>query len=139
MSLISDVWGWLTGGSDGSTPPDSSGWVETDGQGDFVDADADGIPDSGQRTGGHKRKATKKCVLELKYKSSGAEEGEPPPTSNVIYSFCFDSTDGKQKIFYVCYAFKFYEEYSYLYVPKAFCIVSQYPYFTLFQYIHCDI
>ena len=85
MSLISDVWGWLTGGSDGSTPPDSSGWVETDGQGDFVDADADGIPDSGQRTGGHKRKATKKCVLELKYKSSGAEEGEPPPTSNQTF------------------------------------------------------
>ena len=69
---------------------------------------------------------------------------EPPPTSNVIYSFCFDSTDGKQKIFYVCYAFKFYEKYKYsitqtnfeeYYIPKAFCIISQYYYFTLFEYI----
>jgi hypothetical protein len=24
---------------------------------------------------------------------------EPPPTSNVIYSFCFDSSDGKKKYF----------------------------------------
>ena len=24
---------------------------------------------------------------------------EPPPPSNVIYSFCFDSTDGKNKLF----------------------------------------
>ena len=69
---------------------------------------------------------------------------EPPPTSNVIYSFCFDSNDGKQKIFYVCYAFKFYEKYKYFitekifeeyYIPKAFCIISQYYYFTLFEYI----
>ena len=69
---------------------------------------------------------------------------EPPPTSNVIYSFCFDSTDGKQKIFHVGYAFKFYEKYKYFkkktildeyYIPKAFCIISQYYYFTLFEYI----
>ena len=68
---------------------------------------------------------------------------EPPPTSNVIYSFCFDSSDGKKKIFYVCYGFKFYEKYKFLnqnnyeeyYIPKAFCIISQYYYFTLFEYI----
>ena len=69
---------------------------------------------------------------------------EPPPTSNVIYSFCFDSTDGTQKNFYVCYALKFYEKYKYFitqtifeeyYIPKAFCIISQYYYFTLFEYI----
>ena len=69
---------------------------------------------------------------------------EPPPTSNVIYSFCYDSTDGKQKLFYVCYAFKFYEKYKHFitqtifeeyYIPKAFCIISQYYYFTLFEYI----
>ena len=69
---------------------------------------------------------------------------EPPSTSNVIYSFCFDSQDGKEKLFYVCYAFKFYEKYTYrptknykeqYYIPKAFCIISQYYYFTIFQHI----
>ena len=69
---------------------------------------------------------------------------EFPPTSRVIYSFCFDSTDGKTKLFYVCYAFKFYERYKYYlteniyeeyYIPKAFCIISQYYYFSFFDYI----
>ena len=69
---------------------------------------------------------------------------ESPNTSNLIYSFCFDSTDGKEKIFYVCYAFKFYEKYNYniiknyseeYYIPKAFCIISQYYYFTIFEHI----
>ena len=69
---------------------------------------------------------------------------EPPHKSNVIYSFCFDSTDGKKKIFYVCYGFKFYEKYTYsktkdsyeeYYIPKAFCIISQYYYFSIFEYI----
>ena len=69
---------------------------------------------------------------------------ESPSTSNLIYSFCFDSTDGKEKIFYVCYAFKFYEKYNYniiknyseeYYIPKAFCIISQYYYFTIFEHI----
>ena len=67
-----------------------------------------------------------------------------PPNSNLIYSFCFDSSDGKEKIFYICYAFKFYEKYKYqikdnyyeeYYIPKAFCIISQYYYFTIFEYI----
>ena len=69
---------------------------------------------------------------------------EPPNNSNVIYYFCFDSTDGKKKLFYVCFAFKFYEKYKYYitkknyeeyYIPKAFCIISQYYYFTFFDYI----
>ena len=70
---------------------------------------------------------------------------EEPPKSNVIYSFCFDSTDGKAKLFYICYAFKFYERYKCsinnqnngeeYYIPKAICIISQYYYFTFFEYI----
>ena len=68
---------------------------------------------------------------------------EIPSTSNVIYSFCFDTTDGKSKLFYTCFALKFYEKYIHksnsgyeeYYIPKAFCIVSQYSFFTLFEYI----
>ena len=69
---------------------------------------------------------------------------EPPPTSNIIYYFCFDSTNGKEKLFYNCFAFKFYERYRYYitstifeeyYIPKAFCIISQYCYFSFFEYI----
>jgi len=65
----------------------------------------------------------------------------PPPKSNVIYSFCFDSTDGKNKLFHVCFALKFHEKYVFeetkeeYYIPKAFCIISQYYYFTFFKYI----
>ena len=68
---------------------------------------------------------------------------EKPSTSNVIYSFCFDSTDGKSKLFYTCYAFKFHEKYYHsnnsiieeYYIPKAFCIISQYSFFSLFKYL----
>ena len=69
---------------------------------------------------------------------------EPPSTTNMIYSFCFDSQDGKEKIFYVCFAYKFYEKYIFssdknineeYYIPKAFCIISQYYYFSTFKYI----
>ena len=59
-----------------------------------------------------------------------------PPTSNALYSFCFDSTDGKKKLFHVCFAFKFHEKYKQndeeYYIPKAFCIISQYYYFSFF-------
>ena len=68
-------------------------------------------------------------------KNIQGQKAQKPSPSSVIYSFCFDSINGKNKLFYVCYAYKFYEEYSYLYIPKAFCIVSQYPYFTLFEEI----
>ena len=69
---------------------------------------------------------------------------EPPPTSNIIYYFCFDSTNGKEKLFYMCFGFKFYERYKYYitptifeeyFIPKAFCIISQYCYFSFFEYI----
>ena len=68
------------------------------------------------------------------------ENQEPPSISNVIYSFCFDSTDGKDKLFHVCFAYKYYEEYTYenfgiYYIPKAFVIISQYYYFTLYKYL----
>ena len=63
-----------------------------------------------------------------------------PSPSSVIYSFCFDTTDGKDKLFHVCFAYKYYEKYKYgqfgdYYIPKAFVIISQYNYFTLFKYI----
>ena len=64
---------------------------------------------------------------------------EEQQTSNIISSFCYDSIDGTQKLFYICYAYKFYEKYVYqneeYYIPKAFCIVSQYYFFTFFEYI----
>ena len=71
------------------------------------------------------------------------ENKEDEQVSNTIYSFCYDSLDGKEKLFYICYAYKFYEKFRYFsgkghseyYVPKAFCIVSQYYYFTFFEYI----
>ena len=70
---------------------------------------------------------------------------DPSSTSNALYSFCFDSTDGKSKLFHVCFAFKFYEKYHFeqnnedYYIPKAFCIISQYYYFNLFNYIFKNI
>ena len=72
---------------------------------------------------------------------------EMPSTKDVIYSFCFDTTDGKSKLFYTCFGFKFYEKYSKktnsgieeYYIPKAFCIVSQYSFFTLFKYLCVNI
>ena len=66
-----------------------------------------------------------------------------PKSSNVVFSSCFDSLDGKKKIFYSCFALRFYEKYKdenniEYYVPKAFLILSQYPYFTTFYKI-CQI
>ena len=69
---------------------------------------------------------------------------EPPPKSNVINHYCFSSENGKKNIIYSVFAFKFYEKYRYYidskdfkeyYIPKAFCIISQYSFFTLFDYI----
>ena len=64
----------------------------------------------------------------------------PSPT-NIIYSFCFDSQDGKKKLFYTCYAYKFHEIYKnpinndIYYIPKAFSVISQYSFFNTFHYI----
>ena len=68
---------------------------------------------------------------------------QTPENSSVIYSMCFDSSDGTQKLFYACYAFLFYELYTYqknkitneYYIPKAFCIISQFPFFNTFNII----
>ena len=69
---------------------------------------------------------------------------EPPPTSKVIYNFCYSSGEGKENIIYSVFAYKFYEKFRYYitskdfeeyYIPKAFCIISQYAFFTLFNYI----
>ena len=70
------------------------------------------------------------------------ENNQPEPEkSNVIYSFCFDSMDGRKKVFYTCFGFKFYEIYKEgedkYYIPKAFCIISQYSFFNAF-YIICS-
>ena len=66
------------------------------------------------------------------------EDKEPKLSTTLFYS-CFDSLDGKKKILYSCYAVKFYELFktsnSIYYVPKAFLIFSQYPYFTTFHNI----
>ena len=66
-----------------------------------------------------------------------------PKPSSIIYSFCFDSTDGKKKLFYTCYGYKFYEIFKYqnkntieiYYIPKAFSLISQYAFYTTFNYI----
>ena len=68
------------------------------------------------------------------------ENQKPPSPSNVIYSFSIDTIDGKDKLFHVYFAYKYYEKYIYekfgdYYIPKAFVINSKYTYFTLFKYI----
>ena len=60
-------------------------------------------------------------------------------TSTSINSFCFNDEDGKAKKFYSSYALKFYEKFTdsknEYFVPKAFVIISEYPYFTTFDVI----
>ena len=63
-----------------------------------------------------------------------------PKFNSVIFSSCIDSNDGKNKIVNSCYALRFYEKFIDLnnetyYVPKAFLIYSQYPYFTTYHQI----
>ena len=65
---------------------------------------------------------------------------EKPKNSNVIFSSCIDSEDGKKKIVNSCYALRFYEKYTdsnkeVYYVPKALLIYSQYPYFNTYYQI----
>ena len=72
--------------------------------------------------------------------------------SDVIFSSCIDSLKGNKKITTSGYALRFYEKYTdsnkvMYYVPKAFLIYSQYPYFNtyyqickkLYEYINSDI
>ena len=64
-----------------------------------------------------------------------------PNTSSIVFYNCFDSIDGKKKITHSFYALKFYEKFidniskKEYYIPKAFLIISQYPYFTLYYNI----
>ena len=56
-----------------------------------------------------------------------------------INSSCYNNTNGEKKIFYSTYALKFYEKFNdsknEYYIPKAFVIISEYPYFTTFHKI----
>ena len=83
-------------------------------------------------------------IIQINRTNIKNEEELEEQTSNTIYSFCYDSLDGKDKLFYICFAYKFYEKYKFFYnktqysefyIPKAFCIISQYYYFTFFEYI----
>lgn len=63
-----------------------------------------------------------------------------PPSDRIIFSSCIDSIDGNKKIFYSCYAFRFYEKIEtrnseICFIPKALLIYSQYPYFSCFSRI----
>ena len=72
---------------------------------------------------------------------------ESPRPKNIIYSFMIDSQHSKSKLFYTCYGYIFHEKYKYYdsnnnlfsleeyYIPKAFCIISQYSFFSFFYYI----
>ena len=58
-----------------------------------------------------------------------------PKSNNIISFSCFDSSVEKRKIVNSCYAFRFYERIKtendeIYFIPKAFLIYSQYPYFS---------
>ena len=58
-----------------------------------------------------------------------------PKSDNIIFFSCFDSYEGERKIVNSCYAFRFYERIKIendevYFIPKAFLIYSQYPYFS---------
>ena len=58
-----------------------------------------------------------------------------PKSDNIIFYLCFDSLTGDRKIINSCYAFRFYERIKtengdIYFIPKAFLICSQYPYFS---------
>ena len=94
------------------------------------DIDLDGII---KRTYPEKPKIIKKSKSEIY-----------PPLQSVVFSsdFINKTKDNKnKKIFYSCYALKFYEKFKDFdlnieyYIPKAFLIISEYPYFTIFHKI----
>lgn len=53
--------------------------------------------------------------------------------SSKVFCITFDSANGKNKMIIVCYAYLFYEQIKGFYFPKAYCIISQYPFFTTFK------
>ena len=63
-----------------------------------------------------------------------------PKSTNMIFYSCFDTLDGEKKNLLVGYGLRFYEKYidinkNEYYIPKAFAIFSQYPYFNTFNQI----
>lgn len=61
---------------------------------------------------------------------------KPKSSSSIIFSFCFDNLSGNSKYIYCYYCYLFYEKYQdKYYVPKVFCIISQYPFFSTFKII----
>ena len=70
-----------------------------------------------------------------------------PKMSSVIFYSCFDSLVGQKKVLYSCYALRFYEKFTLekkdsnksYFVPKAFLIFSQYPYYTTFHNICLNV
>ena len=69
------------------------------------------------------------------------KSGKHPKPDSIIFSSCIDSQTGDSKIFNSCYALRFYEkiigtkDQETYYIPKAFLIYSQYPYFSTFSRI----
>ena len=69
------------------------------------------------------------------------ESESSPKQDSIIFSTCIDSLDGEKKIFNSCFAFRFYEKIEIpkrgeiFYIPKAFLIYSQYPYFSTYRRI----
>ena len=68
------------------------------------------------------------------------KSGKLPKEDNIIFFTCIDTEDGTSKKFFSCYALRFYEEIKtedkeIYFVPKAFLIYSQYPYFSSFRKI----
>ena len=70
------------------------------------------------------------------------KSGKHPKADRIIFSSCIDTDEGKKKIFFSCLALRFYERVltrsnEVYFIPKAFLIYSQYPYFSSFNRI-CD-
>ena len=83
-----------------------------------------------------------KFILKSKINPSNEE----PKSKSIIFTLITDSQDSpgtEKKIFYNCFAFVFYETYTYennsvseeYFIPKTFCIISQYSFFGLFKHI----
>ena len=68
------------------------------------------------------------------------KSGIPPNQDSIIFSTCIDSENGEKKVYNSCFALRFYEKLEtkkgeIYFIPKAFLIYSQYPYFSSFYRI----
>ena len=85
----------------------------------------------------------KPCIMEV------TQPEIKPKISSIIFTSCFNynnETDGKViKTFYSGFSLRFYEKFidydsnKEYYVPKAFLIISEYPYFTTFHKLCLNI